>query len=210
MTPDEMFEHLDNDNPSGFPTRPPKGCSIHPTAVVSPTACIGDNVTIGPFCEIGPKAVIADGCQLVQCTVEGVLGRNVRVWRYAHVMEDVIIGDDTQICNGAIVLTSAIVGARCNIQLWAGIARKTVIGNDTYIGPNVVFCNAKNPATDTHADLHPIKIGEGVAIGANCSIIGPLEVGDGAAIGAGATVTKSVPAGETWVGPTAKNIRVRR
>lgn len=48
-----------------------------------------------------------------------------------------------------------------------------------------------------------IKIGRNVWLGAHVVVLPGVEIGDNAVIGAGAVVTKSVPAGEIWVGVPA-------
>lgn len=48
-----------------------------------------------------------------------------------------------------------------------------------------------------------IKIGKNVWLGAHVVVLPGVEIGDNAVIGAGAVVTKSVPAGEIWVGVPA-------
>jgi acetyltransferase-like isoleucine patch superfamily enzyme len=50
-----------------------------------------------------------------------------------------------------------------------------------------------------------IKIGKNVWLGAHVMVLPGVEIGDNAVIGAGAVVTKSIPAGETWVGVPAKS-----
>ena len=48
-----------------------------------------------------------------------------------------------------------------------------------------------------------IKIGKNVWLGAHVVVLPGVEIGDNAVIGAGAVVTKSVPAGEIWLGVPA-------
>jgi acetyltransferase-like isoleucine patch superfamily enzyme len=50
-------------------------------------------------------------------------------------------------------------------------------------------------------------IEDDVKIGSNATIMGGIIIGKGAMIGAGSVVTKSVPAGEVWVGVSAKKIQ---
>jgi UDP-3-O-[3-hydroxymyristoyl] glucosamine N-acyltransferase len=147
----------------------------HNTAVIHPDAIVGEGTTIGPFCEIGPKAVIGKDCRLENCTVEGKVGDRTKVWRYSHVMEDAVVGDDCQVCNGAIVLSDSVVGNRSDIQLWVSVSRLSVVGHDVFIGPNVVFCNSKNPRRGVSLDK--IEIGNGASIGANSSIMGGVVIG---------------------------------
>ena len=168
--------------------------SVHPTAYVHPDAKVGRFTDIGPFTEVGPYAVIGEGSWLVGCTVEGTIGERTKVWRYAHVMRGAVIGNDCQVCNGAIVLTDAVVGDRTDIQLWSGVARHAIVGNDVFIAPNVVFCNSKHPYRgQDHADLQRIIVQDGASIGANSSLMAGIVIGNGAVVGAGSVVTKSVP-----------------
>ncbi len=51
-----------------------------------------------------------------------------------------------------------------------------------------------------------IKIGKNVWLGAHVVVLPGVEIGDGAVVGAGAVVTKSIPAGETWVGVPARRM----
>jgi UDP-2-acetamido-3-amino-2,3-dideoxy-glucuronate N-acetyltransferase len=174
----------------------------HHTAVVHEDASVGKGTTIGPFCEIGPKAVIGDNCRLEHCTVEGNVGCNTKVWRYSHVMEGAVVGHDCQVCNGAIVLTDAVVGNRTDMQLWTSISRLAKIGSDVFIGPNVVLCNSKNPRRGV--SLQKITIGDGASIGANSSILAGVTIGNNAVIGAGSVVTHDIPCNVTAYGNPAK------
>ena len=51
------------------------------------------------------------------------------------------------------------------------------------------------------------KVCKGASIGAGTTILPGLVIGENAMIGAGSVVTKSVPAGEIWVGNPAKFLR---
>ena len=50
---------------------------------------------------------------------------------------------------------------------------------------------------------------KGATIGAGSTILPGIEIGENAMVGAGSVVTKSVPAGEVWVGNPAKQDRLR-
>ncbi|MCC9396494.1 serine O-acetyltransferase, partial [Enterobacter hormaechei subsp. steigerwaltii] len=54
-------------------------------------------------------------------------------------------------------------------------------------------------------DRHP-KIGDGVMIGANASILGNIRIGSNAKIGAGSVVVSDVPPSITVVGVPAKPV----
>ena len=61
------------------------------------------------------------------------------------------------------------------------------------------FTNIKLPkaGVDQRNSLLTTKIGDGVMIGTNATILPGITIGDNAVIGAGVTVTKSVEPGET-------------
>lgn len=79
------------------------------------------------------------------------------------------------------------------------IGETAVIGNDVTVLHGVTLGgNGKQ-----RGDRHP-KIGDGVLIGANATLLGNIVIGDCAQIGAGAVVLASVPAHHIAVGVPAK------
>lgn len=77
-----------------------------------------------------------------------------------------------------------------------------VVGNNVYIMHDVTLGAT---GTGTEFDRHP-KVGDGVFLGAKCTVLGNIEIGDGATIAAAALVNKPVPAGYTAVGLPARLI----
>ena len=83
------------------------------------------------------------------------------------------------------------------------------LGNRVQIGPHVTI------VTDNH-DLYdrsvlrckPVRIGNGVWIGANVTVLPGVAIGENAVIAAGAVVTKDVPAYSIVGGNPAKVIRM--
>jgi maltose O-acetyltransferase len=79
------------------------------------------------------------------------------------------------------------------------------IGDNVFIGPNVVISTAGHPV-DVHVRnsgqeyAKPIVIGNNVWIGATVTIVPGVEIGDNVTIGAGSVVTKSIPANCVAVG----------
>lgn len=79
-------------------------------------------------------------------------------------------------------------------------------GNNVFIGPGARFANDKHPKSGGVWKLQGGVVEDDVAIGMS-AVIGPgVTIGRGATIGMGAVVTKSVPAGETWVGNPARKL----
>ena len=71
-----------------------------------------------------------------------------------------------------------------------------MIDAHAFIGPSVVFTNVLNPRSEISRkeEFLPTRVGRGVTIGANATIICGNSIGAYAFIGAGAVVTANVPA----------------
>ncbi|HEX3158287.1 MAG TPA: sugar O-acetyltransferase [Gemmatimonadaceae bacterium] len=87
-----------------------------------------------------------------------------------------------------------------------------IVGDDVFFGPNVVLTAATHPvdAAVRASGLEfarPIRIGNGVWIGASVTVLPGVEIGDNTTIGAGSVVTRSIPANCVAVGNPC---RVRR
>ena len=92
-----------------------------------------------------------------------------------------------------------MIEAFCFIPDWV------TIGNNVFIGPRVTFTNDKQPPSFGKHWARTI-VEDFVSIGAGAIILPGVTLHKECLIGAGAVVTKSVPAGETWVGNPAKKL----
>jgi acetyltransferase-like isoleucine patch superfamily enzyme len=133
------------------------------------------------------------------------IGENTRIWAFAHVLSNAVIGSDCNLCDGVFVENDVVVGDRvtikCGVQLWDGV----VIENDVFIGPNVTFTNDKFPRSKTYPEYFArTTICKDASIGANATILPGITVGRKAMIGAGSVVTRSVPPNAIVVGNPAK------
>ena len=63
------------------------------------------------------------------------------------------------------------------------------IGEETNIGAGVITCNYDG------VRKHVTRIGKGVFVGSDSTLVAPVSVEDGAYIGAGSCITKTVPEG---------------
>ncbi|MBP3847234.1 sugar O-acetyltransferase [bacterium] len=89
---------------------------------------------------------------------------------------------------------------------------KISIGHGTFIGPNCGFYTPTHPLEYekriTGVEIaKPIKIGQGVWIGGNVTILAGVTIGDRAVIGAGSVVTKDIPNDVVAVGNPCKVIK---
>ena len=143
------------------------------------------------------------------------LGKDVRLGRFIN-LYGCEIGDETKIGAFVEIQKNATVGKRCKISSHTFICEGVHIDDGVFIGHGVMFTNTLFPrATNAAGELQteqdwkvlPTYIEKGAFIGSGSVILCGLTIGAGAAIGAGAVVTKSVPAGEIWVGNPARFVR---
>lgn len=83
------------------------------------------------------------------------------------------------------------------------IGETAVLGNDISILHGVTLGGSGKESGDRHP-----KIGDGVMIGANASVLGNIRVGNCAKIGAGSVVVRDVPEHTTVVGVPAKAVGI--
>ena len=86
------------------------------------------------------------------------------------------------------------------------------IGDYCMIGPNALITTVGHPLSpqgrrDKLAQAKPIKIGDDVWIGGNCTILPGVTIGNNVIIAAGAVVTKDIPDNSVVAGIPGKVIR---
>ena len=129
------------------------------------------------------------------------IGKDTRVWAFAHILPDAVIGEDCNICDSVFIENDVVVGDRvtikCGVQLWDGLR----VEDDVFIGPNVTFSNDDFVRSKKHPEKYlQTLIKRGASIGSNATILPGIVIGKNAMIGAGAVVTRSVPANAVVVG----------
>jgi UDP-2-acetamido-3-amino-2,3-dideoxy-glucuronate N-acetyltransferase len=132
-----------------------------------------------------PQAVIDEGAHI---------GKDTRVWAFAHILSGAQIGEDCNICDHTFVEGGVIMGARvtikCGVALWDGM----IIEDDVFVGPNAVFTNDKRPRSRKYPEQYlQTVLRQGCSIGANSTILAEVTIGRWAMVGAGAVVTRSLP-----------------
>ena len=101
---------------------------------------------------------------------------------------------------------NVFINSCCHFQDQGGI----YIGDGCLIGHCVVMATLNHdhdPAKRQNLHHKPIRIGNGVWIGANVTITAGVTIGDNAIVAAGAVVTKDVPANMIVGGVPAKIIK---
>ncbi|MFO0678092.1 MAG: WxcM-like domain-containing protein [Polyangiaceae bacterium] len=133
------------------------------------------------------------------------VGRGTRIWAFAHVLPQAVLGEDCNICDGVFVENDVVVGDRvtvkCGVQLWDGVR----LEDDVFVGPNATFTNDRFPRSRHRPDAFlGTHVRRGASIGANATILPGITIGAGAMVGAGSVVTRSVPPNAVVVGNPAR------
>jgi acetyltransferase-like isoleucine patch superfamily enzyme/dTDP-4-dehydrorhamnose 3,5-epimerase-like enzyme len=122
------------------------------------------------------------------------IGDGTRIWAFAHVLPNAVIGKDCNICDGVFVENDVQVGDRvtvkCGVQLWDGVR----LADDVFVGPNATFTNDRLPRSRQYpAAFEPTLVNQGASVGANATLLPGITIGAHAMVGAGTVVTRSVP-----------------
>ncbi|MFP3881057.1 MAG: acyltransferase [Actinomycetota bacterium] len=137
------------------------------------------------------------------------VGSGSRVWAFAHVMEGAILGRHCKVGDHSFIEGGASLGDRVTVKngclIWHGVH----IGDDVFVGPNVVFTNDMRPRVryqTTSQEWLDTEVGERASIGANSTILCGIRIGRNAMVGAGSVVTKSVKDHAMVVGNPARQV----
>lgn len=130
--------------------------------------------------------------------------KSTNIWQFCVILPDCEIGENCNICSHCLIENDVVIGnnvtIKCGVQIWDGIE----LEDNVFIGANVCFTNDKYPMSKNEDwSLLRTKVCRGATIGAGSTILPGITIGENALIGAGSVVTKTVPAGEVWLGNPA-------
>lgn len=109
-----------------------------------------------------------------------------------------VVGPETRLAHGAIVLANAVVSSNVSAGRNAHINYLVTVGHDTQLGECVTLLPGAHVSGW-------VQIGDRVTVGSGAVILPRLTIGSDAVIGAGAVVTKDVPAGALVKGVPARS-----
>ena len=192
---------------------------VSETAIIYPNVSIGNNVIIEDFCIIGlpfngikeEKTVIGDGAIIRSGTyiyAGNQIGKNFHTGNKVNIRELNSIGDNVSIGTLSVIEHNITIHNGVRIHTQAFIPEYTIIEKNCWIGPNVVFTNAKYPKhPKVKENLKGAYIQKNVKIGANTTLLPGVVIGKHSLIGAGSVVIKNVASGLIVAGSPAKQIR---
>ncbi len=123
-----------------------------------------------------------------------IIGENVYIWHFSHIMNGAIIGDNCSLGQNVVVHNGASLGKGCRVQNNVSIYTAVHCAEDVFLGPSCVFTNVINPRAfiPRKEEYKETLVRRGVSIGANATIVCGITIGQYAMIGAGAVVTKNI------------------
>jgi bifunctional UDP-N-acetylglucosamine pyrophosphorylase/glucosamine-1-phosphate N-acetyltransferase len=169
------------------------GTVIEPFVQLLGSTRIGAECTIRSYsvvenCTLGNNVLLRQGCILSDSTV----GDGAKIGPFAHLRPGSEIGEDAHVGNFVETKKAKLgKGAKANHLSYLGDAE---VGEGSNIGAGVITCNYDG------VHKHPTRIGKGVFVGSDSTLVAPITIGEGAYIGAGSCITKDVPAGALAVG----------
>ena len=136
-------------------------------------------------------------------------GTNVKVVEPVNIY-GCAIGDDCFVGPFVEIQKDVTIGKRTKIQSHTFICELVSIGDDCFVGHGVMFINdlfsEGGPARGDKSKWKATKIGNGVSIGSNATIL-PVNICDRAVIGAGAVVTKDILEPGVYAGNPARKLK---
>ena len=118
------------------------------------------------------------------------IGEDVKIWNFTYIGDNTEIGEGTKVGSLAHVDYGVKIGKNCRIEGMAYIPPLTVIEDNVFLGPGVVFTNDPYPMSPKMVGVH---VESGAIICAGAMLKAGVRVGAKAVVGMGAVVTKDVP-----------------
>ena len=136
------------------------------------------------------------------------IGEGTKIWHFSHIMSNSKLGKNCNLGQNVVVSPEVVLGNNVKVQNNVSIYTGVTCEDDVFLGPSMVFTNVINPrsAVNRRDEYLKTKVGKGVSIGANATIVCGNDIGAFAFIGAGAVVTKEILPYALVVGNPAKQI----
>ncbi len=121
------------------------------------------------------------------------IGEHTRIWAFVHILKNVSIGSNCNICDHCFIEQGVTIGNNVTIKSGIYIWEGATIEDDVFLGPNVVFTNDLLPRSKHYKTAEKIVIKKGASIGANSTLLAGITIGEYAMCGIGSVVTRNVP-----------------
>ncbi len=181
---------------------------------------LGSDTYIGAYAIIGVppkgtqegemKTIIGDFAVIRSHTViyaGNDIGNNFQTGHSVMIREMNEIGHDVSIGTHSVVEHDVCIGNGVRLHTNVFVPEYSVLEDDVWVGPNVVFTNAKYPRSrGVKERLSGPHLYPGAKIGANSTLLPGVVIGRNALVGAGSVVVDDVPDEAIVVGNPARII----
>jgi bifunctional UDP-N-acetylglucosamine pyrophosphorylase/glucosamine-1-phosphate N-acetyltransferase len=152
------------------------------------SGCLIRSYSVLENCTLGNRVLIRQSCVLADSTIAD----DAKIGPFAHLRPGSEIGEEAHVGNFVEIKKSRLgKGVKASHLTYLG---DSDIGEGTNIGAGVITCNYDG------VNKNATRIGKGVFVGSDSTLVAPVNVEDGAFIGAGSCITRDVPAGSLAVG----------
>lgn len=177
---------------------------IADTAVIHGNVHLGEGVQIEDYCVIGApfdgysgeETFIGNGAIIRSHTViyaGNRIGDGFQTGNKANIRELNEIGNDVSIGSLSVVEHHVQIGNQVRIHSQVFVPEFSILGDECWLGPNVVLTNAKFPQSPGVKErLLGVEVSDGARIGANATVLPGVRLGARCLVGAGSVVTKDV------------------
>mgnify|MGYP003316478705 FL=1 len=170
-----------------------KDCFIDVNVVLNGSVILGDGVSIGPGSVVSDSTLAAGVKVLSHSVIDGAeIRANSSIGPFARVRTGTVIGEGAKIGN-FVETKKAILGPNSKASHLAYLGDAN-IGANCNIGAGTVTCNYDG------VEKNETKIGDGVFVGTNSTLVAPLQIDNDAFIAAGSTITSHVKESDLAVG----------
>ncbi len=129
------------------------------------------------------------------------IGKNVKIWHFAYVGDDTIIGDNVMIGSLSHIDYKVKIGDNTRIEGSVYIPPLTSVGKNVFIGPGATFTNDPYPMSQK---MVGVTVEDGAVIGSRAAIRPGIRIGTNSVVAMAAVVTKDVPSDVVVMGHPAK------
>jgi len=159
-------------------------------------------LTVGTHARIRSGSVLYSGTRI---------GNHFETGHHVVVREENRIGNHVAIWNNSTIDYGCTVGNRVKIHCNCYVAQFSILEDDTFLAPGVIFANDLFPGS-AYAEraLQGPRLGRGAKIGVNCTILPGVKIGERTLVGAGSVVTHDVPPDSVVWGNPARVHKRRR
>ena len=191
------------------------------TTYIAPSVEIGQDTIVEAGVHLRGRTRIGAGCHIDAGAIltDATVADGVRILPYsvieqAEIHQGAIIGPFSRLRPGAEIMENGHVGnfvelkktrlgkgSKANHLAYLG---DTEIGEGANIGAGTITCNYDG------FGKYATKIGDGVFVGSNSTLVAPLTIGENAYIAAGSTITNPVHANDLAFGRARQDIKTGR